>query len=222
MSKNRLALFIELYEAVAELPRLDLRLQLPLPRLLSPALERLRSAIADEDSDEFEESLPAAWAGVDSHLVRAQLARSVIALRNEGRIPRDVAAAALLDLDSEGEAVIRQALVAALAVDCGAARTRRDWSWLADSPPGPSSAPARQRRAAATPIEQGDATSASGERKPKAMWVLTVILVLVDSTRPLPGRAPAWRGSRAGGRGPWRPVRLRRGCDSVMPTPTNQ
>jgi hypothetical protein len=113
---------IELYNAVAELPRLDLRLQLPLPRLLPPALERLRSAIADEDPDEFEESLPAALAEVDNPLARARLARSVIALRDEGRIPRDVAAAALLDLDSEGEAVVREALVAALAVDCGAAQ----------------------------------------------------------------------------------------------------
>ncbi len=114
---------IELYEAVAELPSLDLRLQLPLPRLLSPALERLRSAIANEDRHEFEESLPAALAEVDNPLARAQLARSVIALRDEGRIPQDVAAAALLDLDSEGEAVVREALVAALAVDCGAVRT---------------------------------------------------------------------------------------------------
>lgn len=114
---------IELYEAVAELPRLDLRLQLPLPRLLSPAPERLRSAIADEDPDEFEESLPAALAEVDNPLARARLARSVIALRDEGRIPRDVAAAALLDLDSEGEAMVREALVAALGVDCGATRT---------------------------------------------------------------------------------------------------
>ena len=114
---------IELYEAVAELPKLDLRLQLSLPRLLSPALERLRSAIADEDPDEFEESLPAALAEVDNPHARARLARSVIALRDEGRIPRDVAAAALLDLDSEGEAMVREALVAALGVDCGAART---------------------------------------------------------------------------------------------------
>ncbi len=114
---------IELYEAIAELPRLDLRMQLPLPRVLSPALERLRSAIADEDPDEFDESLSAALAEVDNPLARLQLARSVITLRDEGRIPRDVAAAALVDLDSEAQALIREALVAALVVDCGAART---------------------------------------------------------------------------------------------------
>ena len=56
---------IELVEALAERPSLDRRLQLPLPPLLSPALERLRSAIADEDPDELEESLPPALAEVD-------------------------------------------------------------------------------------------------------------------------------------------------------------
>jgi len=35
---------VELYEAVAELPSLDLSLQLRLPRVLCPELERLRSA----------------------------------------------------------------------------------------------------------------------------------------------------------------------------------
>jgi hypothetical protein len=114
---------IDLYEAVTELPSLDLCLQLPLPRLLSPELERLRSAIADDDEDEVEEALPSALAQVDSPLVRAQLARSVIALRDEGRIGREVAAAALVDLDGDAQALMRGALVAALAVDCGAVPT---------------------------------------------------------------------------------------------------
>ncbi|MGH9189720.1 MAG: hypothetical protein ACRD0Q_06775 [Acidimicrobiales bacterium] len=114
---------VELYEAVAKLPKLDLRLQLPLPRFLSPELERLRSAIADDAADEVLQALPAALAQVDSPLVRADLARSVIALRDVGRIGEEVAAAALLDLDSDAEALVREALVAALAVDCGAAPT---------------------------------------------------------------------------------------------------
>lgn len=113
----------ELYEAVTELPALDLRLQLPLPRLLSPALARLRSAIVDDDLDEFDEALPAAVAQVDNPLARARLAAGVVAVREEGRIPRDVAAAALLDLESGSDAMIREALVAALEVDCGAVPT---------------------------------------------------------------------------------------------------
>jgi SEC-C motif len=114
---------VELYKAVAELPGLDLSCQLRLPRLLTPELERLRSAIADDDGDEFELALPAALAQVDRPLVRADLARAVLTLRDAGRISEKVAAAALLDLDSDADALVREALIAALAVDCGAART---------------------------------------------------------------------------------------------------
>jgi hypothetical protein len=114
---------IELYEAVAELPRMDLSCQLRLTRLLSPELERLRSAIADDDGDEVQAALPDALAQVDNVFVRAELARAVIGLREVGRISEEVAAAALLDLDSDADALVRSALVAALAVDCGAART---------------------------------------------------------------------------------------------------
>lgn len=114
---------IELYEEVAELPKLDLSCQLRLPRLLSPELARLRSVIADDDVDSIEEALPDALVQVDSPLVRADLARAVVALRDAGRVTEEVAAAALLDLDSDADALVREALVAALAVDCGAART---------------------------------------------------------------------------------------------------
>lgn len=114
---------IELYKAVAELPSVDLSCQLRLPRLLSPELERLRSAICDDNRDAIEAALPDALAQVDDVLVRAELARAVIALREVGRISKEVAAAALLDLDSDADALVRSALVRALAVDCGAART---------------------------------------------------------------------------------------------------
>ncbi len=114
---------IELHEAVAKLPRMDLSCQLRLPRLLSPELERLRSAIADDDGDEILAALPDALAQVDDVFVRVELARAVLALREGGRITEEVAAAALLDLDSDGDALMRGALVAALAVDCGVART---------------------------------------------------------------------------------------------------
>ncbi len=120
---NDVDALVELYEAVAELPRRNLTCQLRLPRLLPLELERLRSAIADDDVDKVHGALPAALARVDSPLVRADLARAVLALREAGRVNEEVAAAALLDLDSDADALVREALVAALAVDCGAART---------------------------------------------------------------------------------------------------
>jgi hypothetical protein len=86
-------------------------------------LERLRSAIADDDADAIRAALPEALAQVDNPVVRADLARAVLAMREAGRVTEEVAAAALLDLDSDADALVREALVAALAVDCGAART---------------------------------------------------------------------------------------------------
>jgi hypothetical protein len=114
---------VELYKAVAELPSLDLSCQLRLPRLLTPELERLRSAITDHNADDFWQALPDALTQVDTPMVRAELARAVLALRGSGRISEQVAAAALLDLDSEADALVREALVAALAVQCGATPT---------------------------------------------------------------------------------------------------
>lgn len=114
---------VELHEQVGRLPGVDLSCQLQLPRLLGPELERLRSAIADDDEDEIHDALPGALALVDDVFVRADLARAVIALRESGRITDVVAAVALLDLDSGADALLRASLLAALAVDCGAART---------------------------------------------------------------------------------------------------
>jgi hypothetical protein len=69
-------------------------------------LERLRSAIADDDGDEIQQVLPDALAQVDNLLVRADLARAVLALREAGRVSEEVAAAALLDLDSDADALV--------------------------------------------------------------------------------------------------------------------
>ncbi len=98
---------VDLYQAVAELPSLDLSVQLRLPRVLGPELERLRSAISHDDAEAIHQALPPALAQVDSPLVRADLARAVLALRAAGRVAEDVAAAALLDLDNEADALVR-------------------------------------------------------------------------------------------------------------------
>ena len=120
---NNIDDLIELYEAVADLPSLDLSCQLRLPALLSPELERLRAAVADDDADEIQRALPQALAQVDTPMERARLARSLLALRDRRRISEQVAAAALLDLDSDAEALMRESLMAALSVQCGAAPT---------------------------------------------------------------------------------------------------
>jgi hypothetical protein len=57
---------VALVDAATLLPRQDVSMQLPLPRLLSPALERLRAAIAEDDPGEVEVAVPAALAEVDT------------------------------------------------------------------------------------------------------------------------------------------------------------
>lgn len=79
--------------------------------------------MAARNGDEFEAALLPAVAKVDSVFVRVELARAVLALRESGRITEQVAAAAFLDLDSESDCLVREALVGALAVQCGTSRT---------------------------------------------------------------------------------------------------
>jgi hypothetical protein len=113
----------DLFGEVADLPDLDLSCQLRLPRLGSPALEELREAVAAEDEDWEDEALPAALAEVDTPVARAGLARAVIELRDGGQVSPEVAAAALLDLETDGGVLVCEALLAAVAVQTGTAAT---------------------------------------------------------------------------------------------------
>jgi hypothetical protein len=73
---------LDLFEGLWELPAVDLSLQVELPKLLSPALNRLCDAVADDDPDP--ELLDAAVGAIDTPTERARLARAVIA-RGAGR-----------------------------------------------------------------------------------------------------------------------------------------
>jgi hypothetical protein len=64
---------------------LDLSPQVELPKLLSPALERLCEALAEGDKVAGDAVIDDALDEVDTALERAQLARAVIAAREAGR-----------------------------------------------------------------------------------------------------------------------------------------
>jgi len=113
---------IELYGEVACLPKLDLSCQLRLPAFLPPELERFEAAMHGRDTMELQEALLPAMATIDTPSLRAELARAVVALRAAERISERVAAGAFLDLDSESDCLVREALVAALALRCGVSR----------------------------------------------------------------------------------------------------
>ncbi|HEX2041979.1 MAG TPA: SEC-C metal-binding domain-containing protein [Acidimicrobiales bacterium] len=113
----------DLIEQVVELPTVDLSLQLPLPRLLSPELERARTALAEEDAEGFLDTVPAAVARVDTWPVRAALARAVLARRDAGALGAELAAAAIIELDSSSRRFLAASLLEALAVHAGTAPT---------------------------------------------------------------------------------------------------
>lgn len=112
-----------LWEQMLELPARDLSLHFPLPKLVTPRLQRLIEPIQDDDSDEAEESLHDALEGLDTPVARAVLARAVISLGDAGLLGPRLAAVAILDLASRSQALVRASLVEAAAVAAGAVRT---------------------------------------------------------------------------------------------------
>jgi len=115
--------FDELFEEVVDLPTLDVSLQVDLPRLLSPQLERLRVAIEVDHDEAFEAAVDPALEQLDTPERRAALARAVLSLREAGRIDARLAAVAIIDLWTRRSALFQSSVVQGLAVSVGAART---------------------------------------------------------------------------------------------------
>jgi hypothetical protein len=113
-----------LWDDLFELPATDLSLLVELPRLITPDLQRLSEAIADDDGDwEWEEALTTVAAQVDNARQRARLADALIRLRDQRRITDRQAAIAILDLDSGSTCLIAASVLEAVAVSVGAVRT---------------------------------------------------------------------------------------------------
>jgi hypothetical protein len=113
--------FVDLFEGIGGLPAIDLSLQVVLPKIASPALGRLCAAVAADDPDP--ELLAAVAGSIDTPLERARLARAVVDRAQAGAIDELLAAAALLDLGSGSQGLLRAGLLEAVAVKIGVART---------------------------------------------------------------------------------------------------
>jgi hypothetical protein len=108
---------------VVDLPDHALSLTAPLPPILPPPLERLARTVADDDEDGIEAALEVALPVYDTRVTRVRLARAVIAERDAGRIDKRVAAVALWDLASDSVALVRSALLHAVAIASGTTET---------------------------------------------------------------------------------------------------
>jgi len=110
----------DLQAEMLELPTIDTSLQLPLPRLLTPDVDRLLLAIEEENLDDIDDALPTVLARLDTPMARAELARAVLALRDRNRIDPKVAAAALIELSApKSQRLVSSAVVQAAAVVVG-------------------------------------------------------------------------------------------------------
>jgi hypothetical protein len=113
----------ELWEELLDLPSLDISLLVELPKLITPDLQRLRQAIADDDCEWGWDALTAVATQVDTPRQRARLAHALVALRDQRRIDRERVAAAIVDLDSRSTRFIAASLLAAVALAAGVTRT---------------------------------------------------------------------------------------------------
>ena len=114
----------DLETQMLDLPTTDTSLQLPLPRLLTPDVDRLLVAIEEGDLDDIDDALPAVLARVDTPVSRAGLARAVLDLRDRGRLDPRVTAVALIELSTPKlQGLVSSAVVQAAGVVVGEIET---------------------------------------------------------------------------------------------------
>ncbi len=112
-----------LWEGLFDLPTIDLSLHVKLPELITPELQRLRAAVADDDPDHGWEELRAVTEQIDTSRQRARLADAILRLRDRHRLTRTQAAYAIWHLNTRSQHLLAASLTHTIAVATGATRT---------------------------------------------------------------------------------------------------
>jgi hypothetical protein len=107
------------FDQLLYLPEIDTSLQVRLPGIITPNMDRAINALRDDDDEEFDEALERVVSAVDSPERRLELAQAVLRLRDEGQINRKFAAVAVLELDRAESMVFRSSVAESLAVLAG-------------------------------------------------------------------------------------------------------
>ena len=113
----------DLFDDLFELPERDLALTITLPQLLTPDLQRLFDAVKADDPDAGDEVIPTILDRLDTPAERARLARTIITRRDTKRLDSQLAAAAIIDLDSRSRILLNASLVHAAFIHTGRLRT---------------------------------------------------------------------------------------------------
>lgn len=112
-----------LFEKLFDLPTIDLSLHVALPQLISPELQRLRDAIADDDPDSGWEELKIVTNQIDTPQQRARLADALLRLHDQARLPWSLTAYAIYHLNTRSQHLLAASLTHTIAVSVGASRT---------------------------------------------------------------------------------------------------
>ena len=107
-----------LFDELLYLPEVDTSLQVRLG-ILTSEMDRAIAALQDDDGDEFDHVLGQVVPTVDTVDRRVELAQAVIALRDQGRIPRRLAAVAVIELDGKESTLFLSSVAESLAVLAG-------------------------------------------------------------------------------------------------------
>jgi SEC-C motif len=113
----------DLFDELFELPQLDLALTITLPQLLTPDLQHLFDAVKADDPDAGDEVIPGILDRLDTPVERARLAKAIINLQDTKRVDSQLAAAAIIDLDSRSRILLNACLIHAAFIHTGIART---------------------------------------------------------------------------------------------------
>jgi hypothetical protein len=111
------------FDGLVDLPELDASLQVRLPALITPDMERAIDALRDDDYDGFDDALERVLGAIDSPERRLALAEAVLRLRDQGQIQRKFAAMAVLEIDRPESMLFRSSVAESLAVLAGEQRT---------------------------------------------------------------------------------------------------
>ena len=104
------------FDQLLYLPEIDTSLQVRLPGIIAPEMDRAINALRDDDE---EEALDKVVSAIDSADRRIDLAQAVLTLRDQGQIKRKFAAIAVLELDRNESMVFRSSVAESLAILAG-------------------------------------------------------------------------------------------------------
>jgi hypothetical protein len=108
--------FDALFAELVNLPGLDLTVQVPLPNIWTPQLDRAVKALQEDDTEEFDGALTDVLGKLDTVVHRLQLARAVVMLRDAGQLSKKLAALAVIELDREYSALFASSVAESIAV----------------------------------------------------------------------------------------------------------